>query len=53
MDDMPSSCNGGFQATVSLWNEWHWLKVQKASNRVINIVYKRLKLDNNYYYLEF
>ena len=29
MDDMPSSCNGGFQATVSLWNEWHWLKVQK------------------------
>ena len=30
MDNMPSSCNNGFQATVSYYNVWHWLKVQEV-----------------------
>ena len=29
MKDLPSSCSNGFQATVSGYNIWHWLKVQE------------------------
>ena len=40
MNELPSSCNKGFQATVKPFNVWQWLKVQKllVNNAITGII---------------
>ncbi|XP_028402921.1 protein dispatched homolog 3-like [Dendronephthya gigantea] len=40
MNDLPPSCNKGFQATVKPFNVWQWLKVQKllVNNAITGII---------------
>ena len=35
MNELPSSCNKGFQTTVKPSNVWQWFKVQKVINKEV------------------